>query len=344
MAWVAPLISPRSLWMAGLFGIAYPVFAIMMLVAIFLWLFFEPKVSFYLGIFFISVYGPLRHTLSWRISGKGMAQDEKSFSVLTYNVNLLGLYSSQKDNKDSITAYLKNNRFDIMCFQEFYSDTISHNNEKLILGNTSAQFAFTHYFAVRNGRHGFGMAVFSRFPIVKKGVLKNFPQNKNSGNGVIFSDVALEDDTIRVCNVHLESLKLNHEREIFGNNDMEKSELEKESRSLLKKYRNAAKRRADQVKVLRDFVATSPHPVFICGDFNDTPVSFTYRTLRKNNRDAFLDAGTGVGFTYEHKFVPIRIDYIFYPSRGYDCGNFRIDRNNFSDHYPVSCSFRKITK
>lgn len=342
LSWISPIVSPRFFWLMGLFGVAYPVFLVMVVISIILWLFFEAKVSMYLALLIILVYGPLRHSFSFRISTKAVIEDSETFSILSYNVNLLGLYGEKPEVKDSIIAYIQEKKFNIVCFQEFYSDTITKINEKLFLENTSVKYIYSRFFAVRNKRHGFGMTIMSDLPMISSGVVDSFPRHKNSGNGAIFADIVKGNDTIRVLNIHLESLKLNHEREIFESNDMEKSEIEKESRSLLRKYKNAAKRRSDQVNKLVQFVKISPYPVFLCGDFNDPPVSFTYKSLRENMKDAFLDASTGIGFTYEHHFVPLRIDYIFYPRTGYDCGGFQIGKKNFSDHYPISCSFRKI--
>ena len=38
-------------------------------------------------------------------------------------------------------------------------------------------------------------------------------------------------------------------------------------------------------------------PVILCGDFNDTPASYTYRTVKGDLTDGFRDCGSGFGYT-----------------------------------------------
>jgi endonuclease/exonuclease/phosphatase family metal-dependent hydrolase len=68
--------------------------------------------------------------------------------------------------------------------------------------------------------------------------------------------------------------------------------------------------RAAQVDTLAQMIAVSPYPTIVCGDFNDTPVSYTYRSMARNLRDAFRWAGRGYSHTYRGFFDMLRIDYV----------------------------------
>ena len=76
----------------------------------------------------------------------------------------------------------------------------------------------------------------------------------------------------------------------------------------------------------------------MCGDFNDTPSSYTYTTISKNLKDAFVETGTGFGRTYVGKFPSYRIDYILYQGElnAYD---FQTLPDELSDHYPITAFF-----
>jgi len=50
----------------------------------------------------------------------------------------------------------------------------------------------------------YGQAIFSKFPIVKSGSIE-FP---NTANNAIYADIVKGSDTIRIYNVHLQSLRI----------------------------------------------------------------------------------------------------------------------------------------
>ena len=101
--------------------------------------------------------------------------------------------------------------------------------------------------------------------------------------------------------------------------------------------------RALQVDRVRRHMETSPYPVIVAGDFNDTPVSYTYRRMRRGLKDAFVEAGYGAGFTYRGKYPPNRIDYVLY-GEGIECTDFDIIKVKYSDHYPVIAYFRRAER
>jgi endonuclease/exonuclease/phosphatase family metal-dependent hydrolase len=99
-------------------------------------------------------------------------------------------------------------------------------------------------------------------------------------------------------------------------------------------------RRALQAQVVKNHINKSPFPVIVAGDFNDTPVSYTYRKIRKGLNDSFVKSGYGAGFTYKGNYPPNRIDYILYDNALIN-SYFEILRVRHSDHYPIIAYFRK---
>ena len=109
-------------------------------------------------------------------------------------------------------------------------------------------------------------------------------------------------------------------------------------RRIILRVRDAFKTRSQQVNAVAEHIKKSPHPVIVCGDFNDSPVSYSYQTMRDNLKDAYIESGNGIGYTYRGKFPSYRIDYILYNPllRSYDYQSPKIE---LSDHYPVICRF-----
>jgi endonuclease/exonuclease/phosphatase family metal-dependent hydrolase len=97
-------------------------------------------------------------------------------------------------------------------------------------------------------------------------------------------------------------------------------------------------KRARQVDILSDHIKNSPYPCMVCGDFNDTPVSYTYQKLKGKLKDAYLESGAGIGNTYFGSFPSFRIDYILH-SRALTTLNFQTKKIQLSDHYPIICHF-----
>jgi endonuclease/exonuclease/phosphatase family metal-dependent hydrolase len=108
------------------------------------------------------------------------------------------------------------------------------------------------------------------------------------------------------------------------------------------RFRDALKKRAKQVEIVTNHILNSPYPVIVCGDFNDSPISYNYRQMRRNLNDAFIEAGAGVGHTYKGFFPSFRIDYILY-NQEFKATSYSSPRIVFSDHYPVVATLRKET-
>jgi len=77
--------------------------------------------------------------------------------------------------------------------------------------------------------------------------------------------------------------------------------------------------------------------MLVCGDFNDSPLSYAHRVIGEGLCDVFVEAGAGPGFTYNQNHFYFRIDHIFATPafRVLEC---KVDRSiRASDHYPVWC-------
>lgn len=259
----------------------------------------------------------------------------EGLSVLSYNVHLLDYHRASPDAalmNQNLVKWIKENNSDIKCLQEFYQDftTPSKNNLKLL----AIEENYFYSYQVIEGtfsKRSYGLAILSKYPIVNEG--KVFENKRN--NGVIFADIKIDRDTIRIYNAHLESMSIDKD------NLTNLEGIKENYRETLRKLKNGQVIRASQMSILKEHMGNSPYPTIIVGDFNDVPYSYTYFSLRKNLENAFEKAGRGFGFTYNRVLFFLRIDNIFYdPS--FEILDFKTYREvDYSDHYPISATFSK---
>ena len=225
-----------------------------------------------------------------QFSSSTKINDSEVIKVTSYNSMLFDLYNwwHDKETRPKLFTNLKNINSDILCLQEFYTSEEKGDYDNIDTVMTKLNFSYFHaeYTETLRDFDHWGIATFSKFPIINKEA-KHFA--KRGGNIFISSDIKIGDDTIRVINTHLESIHFGWSDykfiQNFNNDDVDQDEL-KGSLNIIRRLRKAFIKRATQVEVLHDSIAVSPYPIIVCGDFNDTPSSYTYAILAENLKDA----------------------------------------------------------
>lgn len=326
IASISVYLSPEKLWFVSLFGIAYPYLLVINLVFVVLWILVKPWFTLISIVVILAGYKHVGNYLQF----SGKQTNERGVRITSYNVKyFMGSNDfPSKENADHILNFLRQNNADIICLQEV------RLNKRQIFDISDHKLAQIKHMQLAHSSYAGGQLTLTRFPILFMGEIRF----KNSGNMIIYTDILMNSDTVRVFNCHLQSYRLG-KREIntidsidFNNDERTKAKF----MELGGKFRKAQIKRAEQAATLREYIDDSPYPVIVCGDFNDTPVSFTYRTVRGNLEDSFTQSGKGTANTYNGKLPSFRIDYILHSSK-FDSYNFEVSTLNHSDHYPISC-------
>ncbi|MEI6695887.1 MAG: endonuclease/exonuclease/phosphatase family protein [Bacteroidota bacterium] len=349
ISYLAIYISPDQYWYIAFFGLAYPFLLLINLFFVLGWLILFKKQLLLSLIVILIGFNYLNS--SFQISAKHLKDNDKSIKVLSYNVRLFNVYKYKKLNKErynernKIFGFIKAAAADILCFQEFYYD----RSGKFITLDSIVKFQDAIFYhtaytsEIETNMYFSGIATFSKYPIINKGKLK-FDQK--SDNLCIFSDIVKGEDTIRVYNIHLESIRLSKEDEMFYDdigNQNEQDGIKMGSRKILSKLKHAFIKRASQARTIADHIKQSPYPVLVCGDFNDPPVSYAYHIVSQNLKDAFIESGRGIGNSYNGKFPSFRIDYILHSSE-FSAYDFEVKKADYSDHFPVVARIVKKSK
>jgi endonuclease/exonuclease/phosphatase family metal-dependent hydrolase len=112
-----------------------------------------------------------------------------------------------------------------------------------------------------------------------------------------------------------------------------KDEMEK-SKTILRRLKRAFVKRAVQADAIAAHIKNCKYKVIVCGDFNDTPASYVYNTVRGDLKDAFIESGAGFEQTYAGKFPRFRIDYILH-SKEFNSKEYHHVSESNTDHYPI---------
>lgn len=259
---------------------------------------------------------------------------------MSYNVRLFDLYNWQgnKHSRDSIFKFLDDEEPEILCLQEFFWDkTKVFVTRDSITSLLSLPYVAEHYTREVVETYFFGMATFSKFPICNEQAISF----KNSSNSCLITDLVIDSDTIRVFNCHLESIRfIDVDYDIISGAKGIMYSFSKIPR-LYYKISHAFDLRSEQAAYIAKLAKESPHPVFIVGDFNDSPLSYVYQQIKSvaGLRDAFKESGSGFGGTYNGRLPSYRIDYILH-APSIETSNFTVYDFPYSDHFPISAEFQ----
>lgn len=342
IAYFAPYVSPANFWYIAFFGLAYPVIVIINVLFVFYWLvLLRPRFLISL-VAVLAGWTYLQGYLQVNFNDVIPDKTKTRFKFMSYNVKLFDLYNwkHSKDTRNGMFDLLKEEAPQILCLQEFYhSDKGDFQNLDTLLKLQNADYYHTEYTLTLRDKDHWGIATFSAYPIVGKGKITF---NTRSNNICIWTDIKIDDDTVRVYNMHLQSIHFGYAdnkflEEVTKANASEETDEIEASKSILRKLKRAFVKRSEQADKVARHISQSPYPVIVCGDFNDTPSSYVYRTLKNGLEDAFVESGSGLGRTYIN-FPSFRIDYIFHSSL-FKTYNFHTIKENLSDHYPISCYF-----
>ena len=309
-SYVLPLIPPKTFPILSVLSLGVPFLIIMNILFLLYWL-IKLKKQFFLS-FVVLLFGYFCFGSLYKFGSGREEQKEDSISVMNYNVRLFNLYQwiDKDDIEKSIVSLIKNEAPDVLALQEYHP----HPDVNLSF--------FKYKYEKLSGRKvKYGQAIFSNFPIVNSGSVE-FP---NTSNNAIFADIVKGEDTIRVYNVHLQSMKIDVNADNFN---------EEESEKLLKRVANTFKMQQSQVEQFLEHKKQCKYKMIVCSDLNNTSFSYAYKHIKDDFFDAFKEAGSGFGRSYLFKLIPLRIDFIF-ADTSFEVTSFKTFNEKYSDHYPI---------
>jgi len=336
-------VNPNDNGWLPFFGICFNIFLWANVILLII-LFIRKKVSLIIPLVAL-VYGWPSAQNYYKIFSKTefSSEEKKELKMLTYNVRIFDANENIGGNtKDAIFDQLKKEELNLICFQEFYyaetpGEFDTSSLVKKDLGLSQSHEHYTHH--MRGGLHS-GLATFTSYPLVGKGIIE-FDNDIN--NACIYTDLKVGIDTVRVYNAHLASIRFQKEDYSLITDTEERVELTDKRLDgyfrILRLMKIAYQKRAIQLQKVLDHIYSSPYSVVLAGDFNDTPVSYCYAQTRKYLTDSFVESGSGIGNTYIGDFPSFRIDYVFH-DESMESAAYRTLPFELSDHRAVYTKLR----
>lgn len=307
-------------------SLAFPIVLLLNIVFLFLWLFVNwrylwiPVLGMGLVWNFIMDYHP--------INIGSAASGGEVLKVVSWNVQ--ALYQMEGREKE-FDEKIKSWDADLLVFQEEYGG-------RLVAHADSLMSALGYKKAAGNGR-----TIYSRHPIL----CTREPEMPSShANGILMADVLAHGDTTTIINCHLESNFITKEDKADGRAAMANhisQQTVKKARTLWGKLARSARIRAEQTDRVTRLLDSLPpqRPVIVCGDFNDTPISYAYQQVSKHLQNAWRNKGNGMGISYNERFFYFRIDHFFH-NDAWETRSADIEQHSpFSDHNPLIVTLRR---
>ena len=325
---VCPLINPSVFVWTAFFGLAFWMIFFANVIILIILIFLKSRRILLIPIvaLLFSIPGIIKSYSFGENKGK-VAQ----IKVMTYNVGVFRDYKvkerSVSDVKKSLAKLVKEENPDVLCLQE--SGKWPNNT----LQAFSQMIGYKYYTA--NSKNG--NSYFSKYPITNVDIFKDDNVKK-------FADIKKikinKDDSFYLVNCHFNSFGISSQ-EIEYINDTKNIVKDSETygKSVVRKLAKGFKIRPQNIDVLLKKLPKDGTPVVICGDFNDTPMSYTYnQMLNAGLKDAFITASRGIGKTYCGALPLLRIDYFWYNDY-IEVFDYNRIKQTSSDHYPLVMTF-----
>ena len=267
--------------------------------------------------------------------------------LMTYNTCGSGQVAVwKKDVEVPVLDFLRNSKADILCLQEhsFAQTKNGHSQEEMrkYLADIYPYYDFMPNYS----RETLGIAIFSKFPIKK---MARIDKSKKDYASSMYYELDIKGRRVALINNHLHSNQIElRDRELYDEmlEHFDKDSLGRIRTGMMRSLGNGYRARASQSNLIKNFIAerigNDDIPVIICGDMNDTPISYCYRTMRGDYEDAWQNAGLGSGTTYNQHHFWFRIDHVFHTSHFRTLDIQVLKRCEYSDHYPVMVNLQLL--
>ena len=322
-------VNPADHPLLATVGLTFPIILVINVMFLFFWLIFCRRMVFIPLLGFVLCYVPVRKYIPMNIPHETPIG---SIKVLSFNVH--GYVYDEADNGNSfmrIIDYIKSSKADILCLQEDLGDWL---HPKVHLDSL-----YAHSVRIKVGSDSANaLGVYSRFPIERHQQI----HYESLRNGSLACWLDINGRKVIVINNHFESNRLTADDKTRYKNiikgDLERDTMKKETRYIVHKLSEAVRLRGPQADLVAEFIRSHKDtPIIVCGDFNDTPISYTHRKVAEELTDCYMETANGPGLSYNQKGFNVRIDNILC-SRHFTPFNCKVDNKiHASDHYPIYC-------
>lgn len=329
-------ISPEKHGWLDVLGLCFPIFAAGNLIALAGWLLIKPRRAIIPLIGFAACFSDLRAYCPVNIP---QPAPKGCLKIMSYNAMNFGCNTDNPQIGRLIIDDIISAKADIVCLQEGQYCCGWNEAEKKL------RKTYPYIASLNEDTTIAILRCFSRYPITEK---KTLPI-ESSGNSVGVFRITLEKgDTIHVINCHMQSDNLTKDDR---NNYKELVKGEKRSGarttifSLVKKLSHAAQIRSSQADSIKKYIRQHKNdPIILCGDFNDSPISYPRREISKLLTDTYKTSGLGPGFSFNRDGMFVRIDHLFC-SEHWTPYDATVDRSaKHSDHYPIYAFLKRKSK
>lgn len=337
IACLTPFIDPGKFWIVALAGLGFPFLLMLLFILLIIWAFKNRKWVFVIAVLMLFGFKQIQVMVGFNFP-KDFSIEKKPgvLRVLTWNVSRWDERNKEKRGGVSyrplMLDFIREQGADILCFQEFFECKNPVYFESTVTALNAMGYPF-HFFhpaeELFDGSFQYGVAIFSRYPIVDTGWFENHLTTHSEG--VIFTDINFGDQRVRIFTSHLVSVG-------FVKNDYQNVGNIAESKNILRKIKYSYELRSDQAKGLREIIDQSPYMSIVSSDLDDVPNSYSYFKIKGDLADAFLKKGSGLGRTLRFISPTLRIDYLF-AHKVFNVKQVYRPELIYSDHYPLIVDF-----
>jgi len=325
------IVNPKIFSPLVAFGLTFPIYLFVNVAFLLFWAVFSARYIWISIIGIVISFSAVRTYCPLNIPNP---HPRGCIKVMSYNVKRFSAGETLRNNHyKEILAYLKKSDADIVCFQE---SSIPVDIFGRGLENILNRWAY-HDSLTMGKENDNTISIYSRFPIIRRTRINVHAP----AHGSVAYTLRVGEDTIIVINNHFVSNAISDTDKSLYKNMVEKPgdmSMKTDVHYLVRKIGQAGVKRAEQADSVATFIDHHPNcPIVLCGDFNDSPISYVHYRITRKLKDAYVASAFGPGISYHEAGMYFRLDNILC-SRHWRSYSAAVDSHiSASDHYPISC-------